>query len=339
MEAINEQSPLPAVSSAKSKLRYPLRSAGKPKEDKSEVRLVSSSMRRGRPAPSLSRSVNVLDLSGKNKPVKPPRRLSVPSKAAASTSLNPVGSITPISEIRTKKPLNAGGKSETPLSDISRSSNRKKICALSSVSYWLTQIKLSESASKHSISLGFFKLALESGCEPLQRICEELKSYACRYKLLELGEPVKELLQSYNILEEMEHLKVSESSHGSEEDSFSSPTLKTGNLKPKSLDSDISLSKKDGGRTRTPMPRPRASFNGNPVSSRLVAGASGNAHKKLQKTNKVDPKKEAEKVKGHLKKSSVKEVEKSMVEEKIPQEDKENVDTQIIEGNAIDIQA
>lgn len=61
--------------------------------------------------------------------------------------------------------VNTQGKNETPLSDVSRASSRRRFSALSSALYWLSQIKLSESAAKHSISLGFFKLALEAGCE------------------------------------------------------------------------------------------------------------------------------------------------------------------------------
>lgn len=120
---------------------------------------------RGRPASSVSKSVGVLDLSGKDKPAKPPRRLSIPAKSAASPAPKLVGNITPISEARVKRSATSQGKSETPVSDVSRSSSRKKFNVLSSASYWVTQIKYSEAAVKHSISLGFFKLALDFGCE------------------------------------------------------------------------------------------------------------------------------------------------------------------------------
>ncbi|KAL8092894.1 hypothetical protein AgCh_034952 [Apium graveolens] len=58
-------------------------------------------------------------------------------------------------------------KSDTPISDVSRSSNRKKFTILSIASYWLNQIKLSESVAKHSISIAFFKVAYEAGCEAI----------------------------------------------------------------------------------------------------------------------------------------------------------------------------
>lgn len=108
-------------------------------------------------------SVSALDISGKEKSAKPPRRLSIPTKPTASPRQVPLGSITPISETRMKR--NTPGKNDTPVSDVSKSISRRKFSVIYSVSYWLAQIKLSESTSKHSISLGFFKLALESGCE------------------------------------------------------------------------------------------------------------------------------------------------------------------------------
>lgn len=113
----------------------------------------------------MTKSFGVLDLSGKEKSAKPPRRLSVPSKSNASPAPKSFGNITPISEARSKRAAANQGKSDTPLSDVSKSSNRKKFNVLASTSYWLTQIKHSEAAGKHLISLGFFKLALEAGCE------------------------------------------------------------------------------------------------------------------------------------------------------------------------------
>ena len=116
---------------------------------------------RGRAASNVSKSVSVLDLSGKDKPVKPPRRLSIPNKVAGTPAPKLGGNITPGSEARSRRSV----KSETPASDAYRLTSRKKFSILSSESYWLSQIKLSEAAGKHSVSLGFFKLALEAGCE------------------------------------------------------------------------------------------------------------------------------------------------------------------------------
>lgn len=119
---------------------------------------------RGKSTSTVSQSVSVLDLSTKEKSAaKPPRRLSIPSKPSPASKS--VGYITPISEARANRGGNTKGKSETPGSDVSRSLNRKKFTVLSSASYWLSHIKLSEVAGKHQLSLGFFKLALEAGCE------------------------------------------------------------------------------------------------------------------------------------------------------------------------------
>ncbi|XP_077245831.1 uncharacterized protein LOC143885511 isoform X2 [Tasmannia lanceolata] len=164
----------------------------------------------GRAVSNVSKSVSVLDFSDKEKAAKPPRRLSIPAKSSVSPLPRPVSSITPISEIRTKKSTSSQGNCDTPAYDASKLTNRRKFSVLSSVSYWISQIKISESAAKHSISLGFFKLALESGCEPFQRLRDELKSYVLRHNLLELGEPTKELLRSYNISEDLEQVQVSE---------------------------------------------------------------------------------------------------------------------------------
>lgn len=120
---------------------------------------------RGRVASSVSKSVAALHLSGKEKSAKPPRRLSVPSKPIACPASRPLGTITPISETRAKRSTSNQGKSDTPLSNASKSSTTRKYDLISSASYWLSQIKLSESAAKHAISLGFFKLALEAGSE------------------------------------------------------------------------------------------------------------------------------------------------------------------------------
>ncbi|MQL70610.1 hypothetical protein Taro_002927, partial [Colocasia esculenta] len=160
--------------------------------------------------------MGVVSTSEKDKAVKPPRRLSLPPKLS-TTSPSPrsaaVKSMSPVSQLRISKP-DSKGKVGSP-ADVSKPTGRKKFDVLSSASYWLSQVKLSESTSKHSLSLGFFKLAFEAGCEPQQRVRQELKSYALRHKILELGEPARELLKGYSILEELEQLQVSQS--GSQE--------------------------------------------------------------------------------------------------------------------------
>ncbi|KAK4795036.1 hypothetical protein SAY86_013030 [Trapa natans] len=248
-ESVKEQSSV-SGNEGKTKLqRYALRSAAKMKVEKVEP-AKSSASRRARPPSAVSKSVGVLDLSSKDNPAKSPRRLSVPAKSNTSSSTRLASTITPILEARARRSANSQGKSETPLSDVSRSSSRRKFCALSSASYWLQQIKLSETAAKHSISLGFFKLALEAGCE-LQKLREELKRYAKRHGLLELKETLKELFNMYNIVEYAEKLQVSETcSHVPEEGTRSSDdgvgsstsTTRARKIKPKSLNNDVAFS-------------------------------------------------------------------------------------------------
>ncbi|KAF5199214.1 microtubule-associated futsch-like protein [Thalictrum thalictroides] len=211
MEAVKEESSCGSANTVKSKLRYPLRSATKKKDDKSAVtNTASTSPKRRKPQSIVGKSVGFLDTSGNDKPAMPSRRLSVRAKSSISPFPKSTGTINPSSDSRTQTFHKGQGSDEKPVSDVSKSISRKKFSILSSVSYWLSQIKLSESTAKHSVSLGFFKLALESGCEPLQQMSDELKSYASRHNLVELGEPLKELLTSYKISADMDQLKVSE---------------------------------------------------------------------------------------------------------------------------------
>ncbi|KAK9278834.1 hypothetical protein L1049_028413 [Liquidambar formosana] len=313
-----------SASAGRSKLRYPLRSASKSKEEKPPVAEISNSSasKRGRPASIVSKSMNVLDLSGKEKSsAKPPRRLSIPAKSTVSPVPNTIGNITPISEVRAKRSVSSQGKNDTPISDVSKSGSRRKFSVLSSASYWLSQIKLSESAAKHSISLGFFKLALEAGCEPLQRMRDELKSYARRNNLVELGEPVKELFDSYNISENLEQLQVSETfsqapeegARSSDDDVHSSSsTMGTRKLKPKSLNTDAvqvssvtESTKKETTKKHTPATRIRGSLNKNSPNSRSVSETVGrNLQKKPQKPIKQEAKKETDKTKNQGKKAA-----------------------------------
>jgi hypothetical protein len=108
--------------------------------------------------------MRVLDLSGKDKSAKPPRRHSIQTKPGASPKPIPSGIVTPVSGIRSRR-SDSQGRFDTPASEMPMSARRRKFSTLSSISYWMTQIRLAEAASKHSVSLGFFKLALESECD------------------------------------------------------------------------------------------------------------------------------------------------------------------------------
>ncbi|XP_010459021.1 PREDICTED: uncharacterized protein LOC104740185 [Camelina sativa] len=205
-------------------LRYPLRSALRSKEGKPPVPDFSASSvpRRGRVASAVSQSTTVLDLSGKKSVVDrtklpPPRRLSIPNKSTSNSSVRSVSSsVTSLSETKPKRSgivSRSFNETTTPVSSNLRSSvNRRKPEDLSSSTYWLTHIKLAESVAKHSISLGFFKLALHAGCEPLDKMREELKSYARRNNMDGLADAMKELSELYHISEESKQSQVSETS-------------------------------------------------------------------------------------------------------------------------------
>ncbi|CAK9155692.1 unnamed protein product [Ilex paraguariensis] len=347
-DSVKDLTPVPEKSGGKPSsklLRYPLRSATKSKEEKPPAAdsSKSSTPGRGRPASSVSKSVSVLDLSGKEKSAKPPRRLSVPAKSAASAVPKSSGNISPISEARTKGSARNQGKSETPVSDVSRSSNRRRFSVLSSASYWLSQIKLSESAAKHSISLGFFKLALEAGCEPLNRMRDELKSYARRQNLVELGEIVKELFEIYSITETFEQLQVSETcSHvpdegtrSSDDDVYSTSSIPgTQKLKPKSLNtstldtSPVKKSAKQTPQTRNSVTRIRGLVNKSSANSKTATEVQvHNAHRKSHMSSKQESSKLKDKVKKQGKKSAHEEgpINTLPVEEAL-QDNKENMD-------------
>ncbi|XP_028788506.1 uncharacterized protein LOC114744498 [Neltuma alba] len=335
-----------SANSARPKLpRYTLRSANK--SNKEEPQAAS---RRGRPTSSVSKSVGVLDLSGNGKSgsAKPPRRLSIPAKASAIPGPRLAGkpaNISPVSETRAFRSTYGQNKIETPTSDISRPSSRKKFNALSSASFWLSQIKVSESAAKHSISLGFFKLALEAISEPqhLKRMQDELKSYVQRHQLAK-QELVRELSESYNISENTKQLQqdVPESVSGvreeasglSDEDLNNSSTMSTGNMEPKCLNMDSSEPspkeepiKKETCQKTNPKCRARGSFSENSANSRSgLDRGSRRSVKKPEKPGKEEPNREKGKIRKQGKKSNVAQgpVSTSIAEDK--QGNKENLD-------------
>ncbi|PIN00720.1 hypothetical protein CDL12_26774 [Handroanthus impetiginosus] len=325
-------------------LRYPLRSATRSKEEKPPLADSSNSnstTRRGRVPSSVSMSVGVLDVSGKEKSAKPPRRLSVPNKSNSSPAPKSFGNITPISEARAKRSVVNQGKSDTPVSDVSRSSSRKKFSVLSSASYWLSQIKLSESAAKHSVSLGFFKLALDAGCEPFQKMSNELKSYVRRHNLSELGESVKELFESYKISENFEQPQVSETclqvpaegNQLSDDDvkSSSSSITDAEKLKPKltevNVDETLEVKKANNEATtqkEASVMKTRRSVPKNAPGSKSGSEARGRSiQRKPQKPTKQEP--AQDKVKKQGKKSARVEDPVDSPPEEAPQENKENV--------------
>ncbi|KAI4336025.1 hypothetical protein L6164_014603 [Bauhinia variegata] len=359
MEEPFKEQPSAGVSgnSARPKLqRYTLRSSLKPKEDKPDAPDLSNSasIKRGRLTSSVSKSVGVLNLSGKEKSAKPPRRLSIPAKSSATPGQKLLSNITPISETRSRRSANGHGRNETPISDISRPSNRKKFNTLTSASYWLQQIKLSESDAKHKISLGFFKLALEAGCEAihLQRMQDELKSYVHRHQLAEFDDIVKELFEGYNITENTEQLQVSETispvpeegNRSSDDDvQSSSSTMGVGKLKPKCLNigstqpSPVTEStQKETGQKKSTGSRVRGNFSKNSANSRPVLD-SGNRKsvRKTEKPSKQEPTKEKGKIKKQEKKSDIQApISPSLAEAKL-QGNKENMDAQPIEETSL----
>lgn len=279
-----------------SKLRYPLRSASKGKaavvSPAADAPPNISAPRRAKPSSDVSKSM-CLDLSVKEKSAKPPRRHSIQTKPGASPRPTPSGTVT--TPVPTRS--DSQGRFDTPTSEASMSMRRRKFSTLSSISYWMTQIRLAEAASKHSVSLGFFRLALESECEPLDRMREELKSYVARHGLAtELEDPVKDVLQVYDIVEDFEKLKISaepsQQPKMSDKAAHAATSVSpSGNLKPRSLNSDATESKEAGKKESIQKVKPdakvRGSYNRNPVKNtnakEVVAKSTGKKTKKEAK--------------------------------------------------------
>ncbi|RVW38832.1 hypothetical protein VitviT2T_007987 [Vitis vinifera] len=72
---------------------------------------------------------------------------------------------------------------------------------LETATYWLAQIKLSESVGKHFVSAAFFRLALECKAEPIRNIRNELKRYLGRHGHLLGSNEWKDVNESYGLIE------------------------------------------------------------------------------------------------------------------------------------------
>ncbi|KAM0041144.1 hypothetical protein Hdeb2414_s0011g00362841 [Helianthus debilis subsp. tardiflorus] len=223
-----------------------------------------------------------------------------------------------ISEARAKRTSIIKGKSITPGSDVSRSLSPRKFTVLSSASYWLSHIKLSEAVGKHQLSLGFFKLALDARCENVQLLKDELNSYACHHNL---GESAKEVFDGYGIQESVEQLQVSITcSHVPENDDAHSLSSATGasKLKSKSLTNSANSVAKESVREAT-------------RKSNSISKTKAPMIKKIEKNGKKTIKQESNKEKQKVKTDPMKPAdEKAQLDtspnEAVIEENKENMD-------------
>ena len=126
---------------------------------------------------------------------------------------------------------------------------------------------------------------------------EELKSYVARHGLAtELEEPVKDILQVYDIVEDFEKLKISPepSQQPKKSDKAARPATNVspnGNLKPRSLNSEPAESKVAGKKENIQKAKPdakvRASYNKNPAKNTAAKEVvRKNASKKTKKQAK-----------------------------------------------------
>jgi len=126
---------------------------------------------------------------------------------------------------------------------------------------------------------------------------EELKSYVARHGLAtELEDPVKDILQVYDIVEDFEKLKISaepsQQPKMSDKAAHAATSVSpSGNLKPRSLNSDATESKEAGKKESIQKVKPdakvRGSYNRNPVKNttakEVVAKSTGKKTKKEAK--------------------------------------------------------
>lgn len=156
--------------------------------------------------------------------------------------------------------------------------------------------------------------------QPLQRLRDELKSYVQRHTLVELEEPVKQMFDSYNILQRSEQLQVSETcshvpkdgSRSSDDDVRSSSSVaNTERLQPKVLNKETTETKQVKVPTKekssnigSSTPRTRNSVNRIAATAKSASQKAGGrvTKQKLQKPVKPEPKKD--KVKRQGKKSA-----------------------------------
>lgn len=152
---------------------------------------------------------------------------------------------------------------------------------------------------------------------------DELTSYARRHDLGELGDPLKELFERYNVVESTGQLQVSEScSQVPEEGSRSSDdeirstsstvsTTRNLKLKPKASNTDAAQVSPVAGSTKkntihktNPTMRTRGSLTKDSANSRSLSATAAN-NKSLKKPQKPT-KQEVNKEKGLLKKKGKK---------------------------------
>lgn len=102
----------------------------------------------------------------------------------------------------------------------------------------------------------------------MDRMREELKAYVVRHGLAtELEDPVKDILQVYDIVEDFEKLKISADSSQQPKKSDKAARTATnsspnGNLKPRSLNSDAAQNKEVGKKENTPKMKVDAKLRG-----------------------------------------------------------------------------
>ncbi|KAI5057388.1 hypothetical protein GOP47_0027403 [Adiantum capillus-veneris] len=95
-----------------------------------------------------------------------------------------------------KRPALGCGKADSTQTN----SNKSRGMLLKSACYWVEQVKLAEMLEKHSVSIGFFRLAVECGAEPIDLLKVELIAFVERYSVW--SDTIQQLLRCYGVTPE-----------------------------------------------------------------------------------------------------------------------------------------
>ncbi|KAH7331205.1 hypothetical protein KP509_20G020000 [Ceratopteris richardii] len=76
-------------------------------------------------------------------------------------------------------------------------SSKPRGVLLKSADYWIEQVKLAEEMELYGVSIGFFRLAIECGAEPIESLKEELIAFIRKFSMW--SDTTQQLLQCYGV--------------------------------------------------------------------------------------------------------------------------------------------
>ncbi|XP_074562386.1 uncharacterized protein LOC141818869 [Curcuma longa] len=104
--------------------------------------------------------------------------------------------------VRTPKPLIKPAVAKGTVYLSAQNCSKCRLDQLESSTYWLEQIRLSETTGKHFVSAAFFNLALECHAQPFHRLRSELRHYVKRHQVNSMESVWSNLSQAYGLAKE-----------------------------------------------------------------------------------------------------------------------------------------